>query len=175
MWLLIPSKDTPSHHTSHESCLLLCVVVFRYGSSHPPLQRHMSDYGPRRDTWDSYGGGRRRGGGGWDGGRDWGRQKSEEGGGPYKKEDWNKPLPRNDRLEKYCYSLSLHVYMCTCMIYVASHKFRELFSGTLTGINFDKYEDIPVEASGEGCPKNVTSFSECNFSEIIMSNIEVSN
>ena len=49
----------------------------------------------------------------------------------------------------------------------------ELFSATLTGINFDKYEDIPVEATGESCPKHITSFTDCNFSEIILSNIEV--
>ena len=65
--------------------------------------------------------------------------------------------------------------MYSCSEILSFHdKFSELFSGTLTGINFDKYEDIPVEASGEGCPKHVTSFSDCSFSEIIMSNIEVS-
>lgn len=53
------------------------------------------------------------------------------------------------------------------------HTFSELFSTTLTGINFDKYEDIPVEATGESCPKNINLFTECSFSEIIMSNIEV--
>ena len=50
---------------------------------------------------------------------------------------------------------------------------RELFGGTNTGINFDKYEDIPVEASGDQCPINVDSFAECNFSEIIQGNIKV--
>jgi ATP-dependent RNA helicase DDX3X len=32
---------------------------------------------------------------------------------------------------------------------------RELFGIGCTGINFDKYEDIPVEATGEDCPKNI--------------------
>ena len=50
---------------------------------------------------------------------------------------------------------------------------RELFGGTNTGINFDRYEDIPVEATGEGCPKHKDSFAECEFGEIIQSNIEV--
>ena len=68
---------------------------------------------------------------------------------------------------------SLHVNVCNTVFTLSQRKFSELFSGTLTGINFDKYEDIPVEASGEGCPKHVNSFSECSFSEIIMSNIEV--
>ena len=50
---------------------------------------------------------------------------------------------------------------------------RELFGGTNTGINFDKYEDIPVEVSGEHCPMNVDTFADCNFSEIIRGNIKV--
>ena len=32
---------------------------------------------------------------------------------------------------------------------------RELFGGDNTGINFDKYEDIPVEATGENPPPNI--------------------
>uniref|UniRef100_A0A673LV02 RNA helicase n=1 Tax=Sinocyclocheilus rhinocerous TaxID=307959 RepID=A0A673LV02_9TELE len=39
-------------------------------------------------------------------------------------EDWSKPLPPNERLE------------------------QELFSASNTGINFEKYDDIPVEATG---------------------------
>ena len=63
--------------------------------------------------------------------------------------------------------------MCFNYAYIDVYLYSELFSATLTGINFDKYEDIPVEATGESCPKNVTQFSECNFSEIILSNIQV--
>ena len=55
--------------------------------------------------------------------------------------------------------------MCVC---------RELFGEINTGINFEKYDDIPVEATGEGCPKNITKFTDCKFSPIIQSNIEVS-
>ena len=32
---------------------------------------------------------------------------------------------------------------------------RELFSKHNTGINFDKYEDIPVEATGHEVPQNI--------------------
>lgn len=35
--------------------------------------------------------------------------------------------------------------------------FRELFNKHNTGINFDKYEDIPVEATGQDVPKNIES------------------
>ena len=36
---------------------------------------------------------------------------------------------------------------------------RELFGGGHTGINFDKYEDIPVEATGDSAPKNIENVS----------------
>lgn len=36
---------------------------------------------------------------------------------------------------------------------------RELFGTGNTGINFDKYEDIPVEATGDSCPKHVQTVS----------------
>ena len=35
----------------------------------------------------------------------------------------------------------------------------ELFGSCNTGINFDKYEDIPVEATGYDCPKCITDVS----------------
>ena len=35
----------------------------------------------------------------------------------------------------------------------------ELFGEVGVGINFDKYEDIPVEATGEGCPMHIDNVS----------------
>ncbi|KAL3848125.1 hypothetical protein ACJMK2_019003 [Sinanodonta woodiana] len=69
---------------------------------------------------------------------------------PQTKENWNVPLPRNERLE------------------------LELFGSSNTGINFDKYEDIPVEATGDNCPEHINDFTECNLGEIIRNNIELS-
>ncbi|ERE73744.1 putative ubiquitin carboxyl-terminal hydrolase FAF-X isoform 2 [Cricetulus griseus] len=46
-------------------------------------------------------------------------------------DDWSKPLPPSERLE------------------------QELFSGGNTGINFEKYDDIPVEATGNNCPPHI--------------------
>jgi len=40
----------------------------------------------------------------------------------------------------------------------------ELFGEVGVGINFDKYEDIPVEATGEGCPMHIDSVSYSVFS-----------
>lgn len=52
---------------------------------------------------------------------------------------------------------------------------RELFSQGHTGINFEKYEDIPVEATGEDAPKHINSFDECSLTEIIRMNIELAH
>ncbi|XP_065817947.1 DEAD-box helicase 3 X-linked a isoform X9 [Labrus bergylta] len=64
-----------------------------------------------------------------------------------KEEDWSKPTPPNERLE------------------------NELFSGSNTGINFEKYDDIPVEATGSNCPPHIESFHDVDMGEIVMGNI----
>ena len=64
--------------------------------------------------------------------------------------DWNRPLARNEELE------------------------RELFNQIPTGINFESYEDIPVEVSGDRAPGSIQTFDECNFHEIITNNIKLS-
>jgi ATP-dependent RNA helicase DDX3X len=63
--------------------------------------------------------------------------------------DWSKPSPRNERLES------------------------ELFTQAQSGINFDRYEDIPVEATGDGAPAGIESFDEASLGEIISSNIQL--
>ena len=63
------------------------------------------------------------------GGRDDGRATSAD--------DWTIPLPRNERIE------------------------QELFTGGHgpSGINFDRYEDIPVEATGSNVPEGIEDVS----------------
>ncbi|XP_057191946.1 DEAD-box helicase 3 X-linked a isoform X5 [Triplophysa rosa] len=65
-------------------------------------------------------------------------------------EDWSKQLPPNERLE------------------------NELFAGSNTGINFEKYDDIPVEATGTDSPVHIDSFHDVDMGEIIMGNIALS-
>jgi ATP-dependent RNA helicase DDX3X len=48
---------------------------------------------------------------------------------------------------------------------------RELFQSGNSGINFDKYDDIPVEATGNDVPEPITSFSDVKLTEIIKNNI----
>uniref|UniRef100_T1HQB5 RNA helicase n=1 Tax=Rhodnius prolixus TaxID=13249 RepID=T1HQB5_RHOPR len=63
--------------------------------------------------------------------------------------DWTTPLPRDERLE------------------------IELFGNANTGINFNKYEDIPVEATGDQVPPHITSFDELQMTDIISNNIRL--
>ncbi|EDV19453.1 uncharacterized protein TRIADDRAFT_33552 [Trichoplax adhaerens] len=65
------------------------------------------------------------------------------------KSSWTVPLPRNERIE------------------------RNLFGNANTGINFSKYQDIPVEATGSNCPKHIEEFNQCDLGEIILGNIEL--
>jgi len=61
--------------------------------------------------------------------------------------DWTSPLPRDERLE------------------------LEMFGTGNSGINFDKYEDIPVEATGNEVPPNITTFDDVKLTEIVKTNI----
>lgn len=61
--------------------------------------------------------------------------------------DWTSLLPRDERVE------------------------MELFGAGNTGINFSKYEDIPVEATGERVPEFISSFEDVQLTEIISNNI----
>ncbi|XP_047226118.1 DEAD-box helicase 3 X-linked a isoform X6 [Girardinichthys multiradiatus] len=66
-----------------------------------------------------------------------------------REDDWSKPTAPNERLE------------------------NELFAGSNTGINFEKYDDIPVEATGSNCPPHIESFHDVDMGEIIMGNINL--
>ncbi|XP_055086836.1 DEAD-box helicase 3 X-linked a isoform X3 [Periophthalmus magnuspinnatus] len=91
-------------------------------------------------------GGYSGGGGGGGGGAGGNSRWVEES----REEDWSKPTARNDRLE------------------------QELFSASNTGINFEKYDDIPVEATGNNCPPHIDIFNDVDMGEIIMGNITLS-
>ena len=41
-----------------------------------------------------------------------------------------------------------------------------------TGINFEKYDDIPVEANGAGVPEPVTVFTNPPLDPVLLENIE---
>ena len=42
-----------------------------------------------------------------------------------------------------------------------------------SGINFDRYEDIPVDATGNDVPKGIETFDDVSLTPIIKSNIEL--
>ncbi|KAM8974918.1 ATP-dependent RNA helicase DDX3X isoform 1-T1 [Pelodytes ibericus] len=98
----------------------------------------------RTDSFDGVGGRSDRGGfGRFDRGNSRWSDERNE------EDDWSKPLAPNDRME------------------------QELFSGSNTGINFEKYDDIPVEATGNNCPPHIEIFQDVHMGEIIMGNIQL--
>ncbi|KAL6434307.1 hypothetical protein ACFW04_006026 [Cataglyphis niger] len=76
----------------------------------------------------------------------WGDDRGGRGSGR-NEVDWTIPTARDERLE------------------------LELFGTGNTGINFSKYEDIPVEATGDSIPPHITSFDEVKLTEIIKNSI----
>jgi len=123
--------------------------------------RRNDEYEVNGDSWSdnrggsSYnrGGGRgerddwNRGGGGGGKGRPAGGNDRWQERADKSSVDWTIPTPSDERLE------------------------RELFGNANTGINFNKYEDIPVEATGTGIPPHINAFSDLQLTEIITSNI----
>lgn len=52
---------------------------------------------------------------------------------------------------------------------------EEIFRQTApAGINFDKYDALPVEVSGLDCPEPLSSFQDCNLGSILNRNLELS-
>ncbi|KAJ6222945.1 hypothetical protein RDWZM_001490 [Blomia tropicalis] len=68
-------------------------------------------------------------------------------------DDWTIPLERNEKYEKV------------------------LFSSVHTGINFDQYENIPVQVSGNNCPPPIETYEdpELNLTPIIENNVKLAN
>ncbi|XP_042560874.1 putative ATP-dependent RNA helicase Pl10 isoform X2 [Clupea harengus] len=112
-----------------------------------------TSFGGRNDRGKSaFGGTSTRGGGRYErgsfGGGGGNSRWQEE---PREEDDWSKQQARNERLE------------------------NELFSGGNTGINFEKYDDIPVEATGHNSPNPIDQFADIDMGEIIMGNIALSS
>ncbi|CAO3623485.1 unnamed protein product [Cunninghamella blakesleeana] len=108
----------------------------------------------------SYGGYGRRGGGGGGGGNmnrsgGYGGGRQREDGRGYWRDGVHHIAPRNPHME------------------------RDLFGSvddkevTHTGINFDKYENIPVEVTGTDTPQAITEFTSPPVDQHLLSNIEL--
>ncbi|XP_076384994.1 ATP-dependent RNA helicase bel [Megachile rotundata] len=119
---------------------------FRYPNSDRERDRPVSSGNdrwqePRNERWQESRNDHRMGSSG-------GRWKDDREGGRRNSEiDWTIPTTRDERLEV------------------------ELFGTGNTGINFSKYEDIPVEATGDNIPPHITSFDEVKLTEIIKNSI----
>ncbi|XP_011504451.1 PREDICTED: ATP-dependent RNA helicase bel [Ceratosolen solmsi marchali] len=78
-----------------------------------------------------------------------GRWKDDDRRGGKSDIDWTMPTARDERAEV------------------------ELFGARSTGINFNKYEDIPVDASGDNIPQHITTFDDVKLTEIIKNSINL--
>ncbi|XP_019854878.1 PREDICTED: DEAD-box ATP-dependent RNA helicase 37-like isoform X1 [Amphimedon queenslandica] len=95
------------------------------------------------DNEDEGGDGEERRGGGF-GRRGGGGDKEESGDAP-RREVYIPPAPADDE--------------------------GSIFETINAGINFDRYDDIPVDVSGRDPPGNITSFDECGFFQTTSENI----
>lgn len=113
--------------------------------------------GSRRGDFNSlgfqFGSGRRNNGFG--GGRG-GRYSSPKPGVGQWVDGKHEPAPRNERVEKELFGTP------------------EEGSLVSSGINFDNYDDIPVEATGDGVPEPIAAFTAPPLDELIVENIKLS-
>ncbi|KAI9713014.1 MAG: DEAD-box ATP-dependent RNA helicase [Chrysothrix sp. TS-e1954] len=122
-------------------------------SAGPPPNGNSYGGGGGMNGFDSGAYGKPRGAGGYGGGSSSGASRGS-GDGAWK-DGKHVPGPPNPRVE------------------------RELFgvandpSKTHTGINFQKYDDIPVEASGQNVPNAVTKFTNPPLDDHLIGNIEL--
>ena len=65
---------------------------------------------------------------------------------------WNQQLPRCERTEALAAIKNNSAAAFIAFIYCCNCISRELFAHVNSGINFDKYEEIPVEATGRDAP-----------------------
>lgn len=68
----------------------------------------------------------------------------------------HEPAEKNERLEKELYGID------------------EEPTTQSSGINFDNYDDIPVEASGEGVPEPITAFTAPPLDPLLVENVKLS-
>lgn len=90
----------------------------------------------------------------------WNEDGGDRRGGGRNEDDWTKLAARNDRLELELFGKPPEKL-----------PEGEISTQSTSGINFDKYDDIPVEATGDDIPKAIKSFSEMKLTEIILNNI----
>lgn len=107
-------------------------------------------FGGRDRGGSAFGYGRRNGGSGFGGGR---RQGGNRDQGKFV-DGKHIPAPRNPQLERELFGEP------------DDPKFQS------SGINFDNYDEIPVEASGEGVPEPITAFTAPPLEPLLLENVE---
>mmetsp|Transcript_21527 Transcript_21527/g.36928 ORF Transcript_21527/g.36928 Transcript_21527/m.36928 type:complete len:643 (+) Transcript_21527:59-1987(+) len=120
----------------------------------PPLRA-----GPDRDRGGYSGGGDR---GGYPGGDRGGARPAHGGTSQFDRRDLDRGMVRS---ESWGASGSRPDFF--------EENEDDLFKQSSTGINFDKFDDIPVETSGENVPPPVETFAQLELPKGLMKNIEL--
>ncbi|KAG0226861.1 DEAD-box ATP-dependent RNA helicase, partial [Mortierella sp. GBA43] len=115
------------------------------------------------------------GGGGWNGrsggGDDKWNERASSGGYGNRRQDGQSGYPRLDR-DVGTFKNGVHTPAnrnprLERELYGSEEKERQS-----TGINFEKYDDIPVEASGTGAPEPILTFTSPPLDALLLENIE---
>lgn len=162
------SPYVPTHYNRTSSLIRFCLYA---GAPAPPPGPPDGGYG--RGGYDGRvgyggGGGRGYGGGGYGGGYSGGgydRGSRGYGGGGYDRGGyrgrggggWDRGNP--DEKDPFLESEA------------NKEEADTLFGGENTGINFDAYEDIPIEATGRDVPPAIATFDDVDMGAALMSNI----
>ena len=84
--------------------------------------------------------------------------------------DLHWPFSTSIDLRKVCFSKRYEQLWLA--LWVPKQSYISCYS-LLPGINFDKYEDIPVEATGEDVPDHIDDFKAGDLGEIIDNNLDL--
>ncbi|KAF9098799.1 DEAD-box ATP-dependent RNA helicase [Mortierella sp. AD031] len=129
-----------------------------------------SESGYNRGWGNDHSGSRYSNGGG--GGGSWNERASYSGGGSRRSDGGSSGYPRLDRdvgtFKNGVLTPAARNPRLERELYGTEDKER-----TSTGINFEKYDDIPVEASGTNVPEPVLSFTSPPLDPLLLENIEL--
>ena len=145
----------------------------RGGAPPPPGDMHDDQHGPPAGRYGGDGGYARRdrgyGGGGYGGGRDRGYGGGGYGGGynrggyggrgGYNRNRGGWDRGNVDEKDPFAEDEA------------SKEEADNVFGGENTGINFDAYEDIPIEATGRDVPEAIKSFEDVDMGAALLANV----
>jgi ATP-dependent RNA helicase DDX3X len=97
---------------------------------------------------------------------------SQNNGNNSKQSFFEKPQPTSSRWKNFESSSNSNGYGGYSNRYIEDKEEDLFMEEESIGINFDKYNDIPVEISGEDCPDPLETFDKCELYESVAKNVQ---